>query len=295
MSKDYLSRKNEHPRDKFIRFTGNDTGYVIGNDPNMKYTRVTSWNHSHFPEFEEKKIIDNIVNKNSITSEYYNMTHEEIKSDWKKSNELGTTLHEKIEKFMNTDVTLKQIRPLTILSPLSLPLNNIVDEGSSQLDILNIHIGTDIGTDNNDIAWRHFKTFVTEYPNLKPYRTEWLVYDEILKIAGSIDMIYENDDGTLEIYDWKRSKNISYPGFGKFAITDCIKHLPDCNYIHYSLQLHTYKMILETKYDKKVTAMYLVRLHPNGESYDRIPVIDLSVEVMTLAKLRISQLYPHLI
>ena len=25
------------------------------------------------------------------------------------------------------------------------------------------------------------------------------------------------------------------------ALTPCIKHLPDCNYYHYSLQLNTYK------------------------------------------------------
>jgi nucleoside-diphosphate-sugar epimerase len=38
---------------------------------------------------------------------------------------------------------------------------------------------------------------------------EWMIFDEDLKLAGSIDMVYENPDGTLSIYDWKRSKDIS--------------------------------------------------------------------------------------
>ena len=40
---------------------------------------------------------------------------------------------------------------------------------------------------------------------MEPYRTEWMVYDEDLRFAGSIDMIFKNKDGTLEIYDWKRT------------------------------------------------------------------------------------------
>ena len=42
----------------------------------------------------------------------------------------------------------------------------------------------------------------------EPYRTEWMVWDDELKFAGSIDMIYRNPDGTLDIYDWKRSVGI---------------------------------------------------------------------------------------
>ena len=43
---------------------------------------------------------------------------------------------------------------------------------------------------------------------MTPYRTEWMIWDKDHKLAGSIDMIFENEDGTLSIYDWKRSKEI---------------------------------------------------------------------------------------
>ena len=35
-----------------------------------------------------------------------------------------------------------------------------------------------------------------------------MIWDKELKFAGSIDMVYENPDGSLMIYDWKRSKAI---------------------------------------------------------------------------------------
>ena len=134
-----------------------------------------------------------------------------------------------------------------------------------------------------------FKRFYEDYKHLRPYRTEWMVYYEEYKLAGSIDMVFENGDGTLQIYDWKRSKEISkHSPWNKYAKTSCIDYIPDTNYWHYALQLNTYKRILEDKYEKKVTAMYLVVLHPDNKnkSYQRIKVCDLSKEVEELLKLK---------
>ena len=36
----------------------------------------------------------------------------------------------------------------------------------------------------------------------------------------------------------------------------CINHLPDTNFWHYSLQLNTYKAILEDKYGVKITFIF---------------------------------------
>ena len=35
-----------------------------------------------------------------------------------------------------------------------------------------------------------------------------MIWDTELKFAGSIDMIYRNPDGSLDIYDWKRSVKV---------------------------------------------------------------------------------------
>ena len=54
---------------------------------------------------------------------------------------------------------------------------------------------------------------------------------------------------------------------GKCA-THNVDYIPDTNYWHYCLQLNVYKAILEEKYGKKVTELYLVCLHPNN--YNKI-------------------------
>ena len=146
---------------------------------------------------------------------------------------------------------------------------------------------------NDSIEYEYFTRFREKFSELKPYRTEWMVYHEELRLAGSIDMIYINPDGSLLIYDWKRSKGIEKaPRFNKFAKTECINHLPDTNYWHYCLQLNVYKAILEEKYQQKVSEMYLVCLHPNNKnnSFQRIKVVDLSDEVKQLFQYRKKQL-----
>jgi hypothetical protein len=52
------------------------------------------------------------------------------------------------------------------------------------------------------------------------------------------------------------------------------------------MQLNTYKVILEEKYNRTVTDLYLVRLHPDAseKNYELIKLPDLSSEVRDLFK-----------
>ena len=137
----------------------------------------------------------------------------------------------------------------------------------------------------------NFKNFLNDFPdlNLRPYRTEMIVFHEELQLAGSIDMIFEREDGKLDIYDWKRCRDIKKTdGWGKCSHNSIIEHLPDTNYWHYCLQLNTYKAILEQKYGKQVVDLYLVCLHPSNSNnnYLLIKVVDLQEEVKELFEQR---------
>jgi hypothetical protein len=185
---------------------------------------------------------------NDPTYKYFGMTRETILNDWETNRDTaaraGTKMHYDIECYFNL---------------IYLP--------------------------NDSVEYQYFKEFVNDFPELKPYRTEWTVfYDEYL-ISGSIDMVFENPDGTLQIYDWKRTKGLEYEAFGnKTAITPCISQIQDTNFWHYSLQLNIYKRILESKYDKRVTGLYLICLHPlnTPKTYERVQVPFLENEVTLL-------------
>ena len=156
-----------------------------------------------------------------------------------------------------------------------------------------MRVSTIIDVSNDSIEYGYFKKFHEDHKDITPYRTELIVYDKDLRMSGSVDFIVLNDDGTYDIYDWKRSKNISKtsPG-GKFGNKGCIEHIPDSNYWHYSLQLNTYKQIIQKNYNKKIRDMWLVCLHPDNDnkSYKKIKVVDLENEVLDLFQLRIDSL-----
>lgn len=253
---DYLSKKNSHSRDTFITFDEVPHIYTIQGD-SSQYTSVTTWNHSHFEHFDANQIIDTMMrSKHWKSNKYYGMTKSDIIAQWDTSRDeaarAGTNLHYDIECYYNH-----------------------------------------CPNDNQSLEYSYFLKFAHDYKDLKPYRTEWMVWNEDIKIAGSIDMVFEQEDGSLLIYDWKRSKEIvKTTGFNKFAQTDCISHLPDTNFWHYSLQLNVYKRILEEKYNKRVAGLFLVCLHPNNknQSYIRIQCADLQNEVNDLFELRKQQI-----
>ena len=279
-----LADKNSHPRDKNLVFDEPTHKYTILTDPDSKYTSVTTWNHSHFPHFDADDIIAKMMKgKNwNENNKYWGKTPQEIKDGWTANAQAvsgaGTDMHFDIECFMNQ---------LTQTTKNTVTHRDLLENYESTLQ----QTGQD--PPNLSEEWQYFLQYATAFPDLAPYRTEWMIYDEDLKLAGSIDMVYENPDGTLMIYDWKRAKEISKTtGFNKYALTECINHLPDTNFWHYSLQLNTYKAILETKYNKKITALYLVRLHPNNtrKTYDLIKCADLSTEIAELFDYRAKQL-----
>lgn len=276
-----LKNTNSHERDAFIKFYNKGHKYEITTDPKSKYTSVTTWCHSHFPKFDADAIIENIFKSKSWGPDhkYWNMTAEQIKASWRSSGDSaassGTSLHERIECFMNNDK---------------------IQLGYSQRDLVEHYRSEQqhSQSESQQIEWDFFIKFAEDHPDLKPYRTEWMIFDEDLKLAGSIDMVYENPDGTLSIYDWKRSKDISrVNNWNKFAINPLISHLHDTNFWHYSLQLNTYKSILERKYRKTVTKLCLVRLHPDAEeqTYELLDVPILTKELSDLFEEREKGVY----
>jgi len=244
-----LEERNPHLRDEEITFDEGPHIYTINGD--SSFTSVTTWVHKHFEKFDADKVIRNMMySKNWGNNKYNKKTPDQIKAEWDKNRDeaaaAGTKMHYDIECFYNECYK----------------------------------------DTNKSVEFDYFMNFEKEIGStMKPYRTEWMVFHEEYHLAGSIDMIFENPDGTLQIYDWKRCKEIrKVNAWGKSATTPGIEYIPDTNYWHYCLQLNTYKKILEEKYGKQVTDMYLICLHPNNknENYLRFKVVDLQDELSEL-------------
>jgi ATP-dependent exoDNAse (exonuclease V) beta subunit len=159
------------------------------------------------------------------------------------SANLGTQLHEQIENYYN-----------------GLPYNKELPE------------------------FQHFLKFKEKYATMVPYRSEWRIFDEEYLIAGTIDMVYQKEGDELYMFDWKRSEKV-VNAQGKLQLPSYdyasgeLSHLSDNSYNRYAIQQNIYKYILEKHYNKKISSMNLLILHPSFDTYHHIKLPDLTEEV----------------
>ena len=250
-----LEEKNTHERDKHIRFEEEGHIYTIKGD--TSYISTTTWVKTFFEEFNSDLIIEKMMNSiNWKNNKYYGKSKDDIKNEWSTQGKLASELGTKLHQ-----------------------------------DIENFYNELDV--DNDSLEFSYFKNFHHDNSDLIPFRTEWYVWDEELKICGSIDMIFQNSKGELIIYDWKRCKEIKKSNsWGKTATEKIISHIVDTNFWHYALQLNIYKAILEKNYGYKVPELYIVCLHPNNtnNNYQKYKIPDLQEEVKKLFSDRFEEI-----
>jgi hypothetical protein len=252
-----LSFKNKHPRDDLIQFDEPTHVYTVKGS-SKGIVSCTKFLHEFFPHFDADAVIKKMMSSPKWPqNKYYGMTAGQIKKQWDDNGAAasgaGTAMHLAIEQFLHGHPEI--IEPAVLETP----------------------------------EWRYFKNFWKEANgDLVPYRSEWEVWSEEHKLAGSIDMIfYRKSDDSYVIYDWKRSKEIKMEnsfgnGFGPVA------HLPDANYWHYTLQLNVYRWFLETFYGLRISDMYIMIFHPDNDNYKRYKLnrLDDEVKAMVEARLR---------
>lgn len=123
---------------------------------------------------------------------------------------------------------------------------------------------------NEDLPeWRQFLKFVSDHPDWVCIGNEKQVHNS--NVAGTIDAIFDTPDGVV-LVDWKRTKSIDFSGYGMGK--GVMRHVPDCNYSKYSLQLSLYKKLCGIQ----IAKCFIVQMHPCLDSYQKIPAQDFSVE-----------------
>lgn len=260
----FLYHTHPHPRDQHITFKDKGHIYTIyGSSENT--ISSTSIIKLYTRPFPGKFICQRMVNSKDFPNkpkhadyvQYCVDEHgqpvstdivvERILQHWKRTGaeacSLGTALHDTIDRYYNsvTDFTFDDTPEL-----------------------------------------RLFQDFDQHYQQLgyEPYRTEWLIYDELDGICGAIDCVmFRTTDQTYHIFDWKRSKRLQHTG-GRMLPP--LQHLKDCNYIKYSLQLNLYKYILERHYDIPITSMKLVMLHPVQTTFEVVTVPNLQDDIRSM-------------
>ena len=107
-----------------------------------------------------------------------------------------------------------------------------------------------------------------------------VLQDQIRKGRMVHALLITGEDGTYELYDWKRSNKVDPNDTNQWSNgINGLEHLSDTSYIHYCLQQNLYRYMLEKNYGIKINRMNLVVLHPDFMSYKVVPVPIMNREV----------------
>lgn len=242
-------------RDLRIDFIEKTHQYKIDGENDPKLVSVTQFIHLFFKKFDADSVIDKMMASERWTeSKYFGMTKDEIKHQWD-------------------------------------TLSAEASEAGTKLHMAIEHFytrGEKMGDESTEFGY--FLNFHEKF-KLECYKTEWRIFDERVKIAGSIDMAFvdPNDRGAILIYDWKRSKEIKFENRYQRGL-EPIAHIEDCNFWHYALQLNLYKRIIESNYKLKVNGMAIVVFHPANDDFVLIDIPDLQDEMDALLDYRLKSL-----
>jgi hypothetical protein len=246
-----FNKANAFEQDRHIEFDATQHIYTIDG---IQYRSVSTVISDLFPEFDTEKW-------STIKARERGVAPQQVAEEWdskgRQSREVGTFMHQQIENYL---------------------LNKSIDyEYHYTYDGNYVHEDTVVDI---SLELSLFKEFRDRVP-INPFRTEWRIFDKSLKLAGTIDLISKNEDGSYNIYDWKRSSrlyndNRFQHGLGKLA------HLEDTPRNHYYLQQNLYRYILEHQYGLKIKEMKLVGLY---NLYDLIDVPKMDEEVSIIIQM----------
>lgn len=241
------------PQDNDISFIQEGHKYIYKGV--TEFTPVSHFYMSFFKSFDAQSVAGRKSQKTGIPIKHY---LEEWESTGKKASEIGTFMHKQIENSLNG---------LTTENKFHYCFHGQYVDINEEIDI--------------SLELQYYAKFINTLLST-PFRTEWCVYDISHKIAGTIDFICKNPDGTYDMFDWKHSNKIDPNAkIWSYGING-LEKIPDTSYWHYVIQQNTYKYILEHNYGIKIRNMNLIVLHPSYTSYIkfRVPEIQNIISIM---------------
>jgi len=245
-----LSKLNPHPNDSRIKFQKEGHLYCIDNDSTDIISVSALYKH-FFPKFDAEKTVNNILKSEKYfdpTYKYYGMSKEDILALW--SN------------------------------------NTASEEGTNLHEDIEMFLNKE-SYKNQSVEFQYFLNFYNDHTHWNIYRTEFLVFNDTLKLAGSIDSLFKDNDGNFIICDWKRSKEISQSNKYETGLFP-LENLENCNFNHYCLQQNLYKRMIKECHNIDVKELYLIILHPNNSNYIKfkLPCFDNEIELLYLSRIK---------
>lgn len=251
-----LGERNPHPRDERIVFVDADHKYFL--DGVQIPLSVTGLWNQYFDHFDAEGAV----------AKYFD--------SW--SRDPNSKYHQLI-KYLNLVLKIPaEQQPREIIRLWNAGGMDAADSGTHMHAQIEYFLN-DVEVEDDTVEFQQFLKWRGEFMverELRPYRTEWSIFDEEAKIAGQIDSLWVDKDGKFVMVDWKRcNPNPRKPGGALQRLgphMDCFKNekglgpcsdLPNTSFYHYCIQQNVYKYIVDTFYGIVIDSMFLAQFHPD--------------------------------
>lgn len=217
-----------------IRFDEENHIYTYKNQPLISVTTLIK---KYTPCFDSLKVAKKVCSLK--TSAYYGKEIEEVLKTWKdkgtKASSLGTKLHNEIERYYKHN-----------------RFPEIPSQEFEQFLQFNQKEVTTLG---------------------RPFKSEWVLFSEDAKLAGTVDMTFIDQNGSISIVDWKRCKKIHMDNDFQSMLPP-FERFPSSNFWKYSFQLNLYRYLIEQN-GYSVKDLKLVVFHESRDEYQvyEVPIL----------------------
>lgn len=218
-----------------------------------KLTSVTTLIHKYTSHFDEDYWAP-------LKATEYGVTSNNVKYAWTFLNELstfkGSALHNFIENYYYNKL-------------YEYPKELIID-----------NFGYDPIINDFELIKTQFLSFYRDsFGRLISIRPEFIVYDNEYQVSGMVDMLFfNNKSNILEIWDWKTNKKLEKENRYQ-KMSGIFSDLDDCEFNIYSIQLNTYKYIIEKNTGVKLGDCYIVWFYSGNKNYTILKIPNLQDRV----------------
>lgn len=299
--KQYLWLKNIMKSNNNYHSNNNSDSSSSSSSNHIPRTSISDFVNCIFPKFNALKVATGIVARGVFTGKYEFLKKfatdearvEALQNSWmsKDSARIGSEIHSTIDKEYTFKFIRDQILPLkiTLLNDVnycrSIEGRHLLHEEILFLESL-LNGAAASSTSTAATATTSPSTFNMEsiYAKFNPdliWATEFPIYLPDLNCSGIIDAIFRtqrHDNDNLIIVDWKTLNAGDVPQIYKHINKEWGKppfdRLAHTKFMHFSVQLNSYRAAFEVTFRKKITAMYIGILDPVAKALVGVYKVD---------------------
>ncbi|BBM88858.1 hypothetical protein COTS27_00545 [Spirochaetota bacterium] len=202
---------------------------------------VSAFIDAFIPTFKDKEVAERVSDRDGVPTD-------EILEDWRIRRDYsvvrGTEFHLYVKTFLTTGRK----------KPLQTPINNTVN-GFHRFWNKNLH-------------------------RYQCVATEFILYDETLRLAGTIDsLFYHPKTNKYIIFDWKTNRHIRMKNNYHEKLLTPFDDLDACEYYKYSIQMTLYRDLLKRTLGLDVDKAFIIHFDHNYGHYKVIKTVDLAPRI----------------